>query len=468
VQRNFASAVLIIAVCATAASAATQAGTKTRQKPSSVALEDHLRIRLQVRPHDSLAHKQLVELLRKKDAFRALVAEDATWIKNNPGEYVDLTELVSYAKTALHDPEFAIAQQRSFLAGTRRDDDEWDYDGAMDMLASDLNKRGRAQEALQIFDDLVRLNPQEAGFWADRSDALLNLGKAKEAIESLRHSLDLDSSLETIHEALAEALMKAHDLSGAEAEYRAAISVYQAQYKTGEPTNSLNSLVKGLVKIEAANHAEHSLAQMHLRLARVLVLQKKWDGAVTETQAALDADETGFGAYYLRAQIYDTEGDHKRADESRQSAHTAIQKLVKGSSHSAEEIDLDPRLLFLSEGAVDAESGAMTFPSEILSILEPRLAKLSPMERIMIAEAYLELGRVQDATRQWEKAISNDPKLDNAVAHADLGKRLSKVGSLRDALPHLQRAYELDPQNATYRMDYEATKQALADNRSTR
>src|SRR3989442_15101913 len=217
-QRNLASVILIIAVCVTVVSAEAQVTPKRRPKSSAVAVEDRLRIRLELRPHDSTAHKQLVELLRKRNAFRALVAEDATWIKNNPDDYFALIELDSYAGD---DPEFAIEQHRSFLTRASREADDLQYDFARARLADHLNKRGRSHEALIILDELIRLNPKDAGLWVDRSAPLLSQGRITEAIQSLRHSIEIDSSSERLHEALADALTKAGDLTGAETEYRA-------------------------------------------------------------------------------------------------------------------------------------------------------------------------------------------------------------------------------------------------------
>jgi tetratricopeptide (TPR) repeat protein len=85
----------------------------------------------------------------------------------------------------------------------------------------------------------------------------------------------------------------------------------------------------------------------------------------------------------------------------------------------------------------------------------------SALERIALASAYFALGRVRDAKEQWEKSFSSDTKLDTAVSHARLGEQLVKASALTDALAHFQRAYELDPQNTTFRMEYEAVRQKL-------
>jgi len=439
---------------------ASQKKSVASQKDSSDRAEDRLRIRLQINPHDPVAHKELVALLEKKSAFRAVFTEHANWLKNNPSDSVSLIELVSWAKTALHDPEFAIAQERWVLDHSNRAEDDLTYDRNMGMLAADLDKRGRPQEALKIVDELIRLNPEDETLQADRATPLLHLGRVAEAVQSLRRSLQSDSSSETLHEALADALATSGDLAGAESEYRASLSVYNAKYKRGDTTNALDSLVKGLVKIEASNRAEHALAQTHLKLARVLMRQKKWTDAVKETQAALDADNNELGAYYLRAEIYDAQSDRTAAAKAREAARAAVMELTKHDKASG-DIKADPRILFmLGTNDDDANEPSTAFPSEILAILEPRIADLTPMERVILSDAYLDTGRTSDAVRQFDKAISMDSSFDTAVAHGNLGQRLLRVKALPEALPHLQRAYELDPQNMTFMMDYQTAKEA--------
>jgi tetratricopeptide (TPR) repeat protein len=420
---------------------------------------------LQFHPHDKESHKQLIFLLEKKYAFRPIAVEDASWVWNNPSDcWFDLIQLVSYSRGALHDPEFAIGQLGSYLASISRQDDRDDYDDFEDQLASLLEERNRLEEALPLLAELVRLNPKEAGFWLDYGDALSAAGRHPEAIQALHRSMDLNPSMEVTHERLAEVLLRIGDLEGAATEYRAYLSIYDNQYKAGAPTDSYHSMVRDMLKYSAAHHEETVLAETRLKLAHVLFLAKKYDDAIAQTDAALNADHNEFAAFYLRAQIYDAEADHAFANRTREMATVAIQKeAAKEFSKSGKKPDIDPRLLFLSDSLWNEKPGSPAFPSEILAILEPRAATLSVAEQVVLAEAYFALTRTGDAKVTWEKAIAADPTVDNAVAHANLGARLFKAGALREALPHLQRAYELDPQNVTYRMDYETTKKMVAN-----
>lgn len=68
-----------------------------------------------------------------------------------------------------------------------------------------------------------------------------------------------------VHEDIAKVLLKTGDLDGAESEYRAAVSVYDAEYKTGEPTDTIHSMLRNLEKIEAKSHTENALAALYLQ-----------------------------------------------------------------------------------------------------------------------------------------------------------------------------------------------------------
>ena len=458
------AAAILLALPARPAPLPAAAAQRQKAPASRLPEEERLRTVLEISPHDAKAHKQLIDLLEKKDAFRAIATEEATWLKSNPNDEFSLLELVGYATVALHDPEFAIAQLRLHLATASRENDPYDYDGDKDQLASLLVGRGRPREAVPLLAELVSLHPKDAGILADYGDALFAAGQKADALRALRHSLELDPSDENVHEDLAADLLKSGDPQGAEPEYRAAISVYNAEYKTGEPTDSSHSMLRQMVNIEAKSHSENMLAGFHLDLAHVLLVEKKYDGALAETKVAMHADNTDFVALYLRAEIYDAKGDHEEADSTRAMAKAAIQKEVAAEfskSPKKDNLEMDPRIIFLMDTLWNGDSGYPALPSEIVLILEPRLASLSAFERVALATAYFGLGRVSEAKQQWEKAIASDPSVDSPVSQANLGHDLLKAGDVKDALPHLRRAYELDPQNLTYQMDYQTATQKL-------
>ncbi len=65
---------------------------KVNQKQPSKSADDgseilKFRFRLDNDPHDKTAHEGLIKLLRAKNAFRAELEEDGTWLKNNPNDW---------------------------------------------------------------------------------------------------------------------------------------------------------------------------------------------------------------------------------------------------------------------------------------------------------------------------------------------------------------------------------------------
>lgn len=428
-----------VLVCNTAPAQQTKSGATQHQtgKTSHPTEEDTLRMRLQFHPHDADAHRELISLLRKKNAFRAIVAEDITWLGNNRSDVLALTEIISYSEVALYDPELAIAQLQLHLSSVQRAEVPYDFDNWSDQLAAKLQKRGRPEEALPLFSELVRLNPNEAGFWADYGGCLFAVGQPSEGAKAFRRSFALDSSMEAFHEGFADALVRSGDLNGAESEYRAALSLYDAQYKKGEPTDSYHSFIKSMVKIEAANGEEHALATTRLKLAHALLLEKKYDEAILQTKKALEADHYAFSALYLQAEIYDAKGDHDQGSKVRNDLATTIRKEATSETANKKLSDMgDPRIAFLDESIWNEESGEPALPSEIVAILEPRINELTGLERVELATAYFALDRAKDGKQQWEKAIASDSQLDNAVDHARLGEQLLRV-TARSSLSRL-------------------------------
>ncbi len=221
----------------------------------------------------------------------------------------------------------------------------------------------------------------------------------------------------------------------------------------------MHVLTQSLNKVEKKFHSDHYAAELHGHLAQVLMMEGKYDLAIAQTQAELDADASQISAYYLRARIYRTEGKNESSDKARKDASATIAALLR-QEPKADLADVgDPQVLFLAQSSDETETNEIKFSSEIISLLNGRNnPPLTPMEHVVLAEAYFDLGNIDAGKAEWETAIKFNPKFDNAVAHHRLGSALLKAQRTADARPHLRKAYELDPQNMTYRTDYESAK----------
>jgi Tetratricopeptide repeat len=100
--------------------------------------------------------------------------------------------------------------------------------------AAEANRRGatlseerRYQEAVQAFDEAVRLDPKLTGAWANRAHALIRLGKLDEAVASANKALELSNVPKTravAHLALGLVAARRGNLKDAEAAYQEALA----------------------------------------------------------------------------------------------------------------------------------------------------------------------------------------------------------------------------------------------------
>lgn len=440
-------------------------GATQKQHPKSRAAEkrdtseeeQRLRIRLQFSPNDRSAYEKLHTLLSNRYAFRAQAQLDAQWLQNNPDDYSALVDLTSAAIAALNDPELAITAYSTYLKNAQRDPSDTTYDFVMSSLANQLMKRGRGEEALRLSDQLLAWTPDDAGLWADRAAIQFRLGRNKDAVASLRTSLKFDAGNESTHEGLGDLLLLSGDADEAASEYRAAISAYAAKYKTGEASDSSSGMIGALVKVEQKFHSEHALAQMHLKLARALIQLGKAAEAIPETRDALEVDRNAFAALYIRAQAYDAAGDTAAAQKTRGAVMNAITAGVSKDEIKRSKDFGDPRVAILL-ATDDADFAPLNFSSELRRLLENRSEPLTAIEKVALAQALLDSGDTGKGRELWE-SVFTEKSFNTAQAHAAIARALIKAGDIEHARPHLRRAYELDPLNTTYRMDYDAHRQ---------
>jgi tetratricopeptide (TPR) repeat protein len=150
-------------------------------------------------------------------------------------------------------------------------------------------------------------------------------------------------------------------------------------------------------------------------------------------------------------------GQLEKASAARESARLAVEKLLKSQPPSKDEFS---RALSLpQEVFVMTLSGEIVDTAhELIVLLEPLNKTLKPLDRQFLGMAYCEKKRLTECEEQMTVVLQSNDKWNNAVTQNGYAKALVENNDSADAIEHFARAYELEPQNATYRADYEAAK----------
>jgi tetratricopeptide (TPR) repeat protein len=158
-------------------------------------------------------------------------------------------------------------------------------------LAAVLQMRGKLREAIPLYQDAVRGEPNNATARNSLASALLTDDEVPEAIAQLREALRLDPAYANAQYNLARALGVSGDLKGAEAEYVALLkehaddaggqaglgSIYFLEHRYGE----------ALPHFRAAAHLNPQDADVEANLGTVLAINGDVTGAIAAFEEAL-------------------------------------------------------------------------------------------------------------------------------------------------------------------------------------
>lgn len=447
---------------AIASSVAVQAQATRKSAPTKRVDDSNrqmqLRFRLKDNPHDQQAHDELVKMFRAKYAFRAEMEEDGEWLRNNPTDFETEVQMRSLATAAVHDPEYAISTDRYVLAHAERSDDPNDYDFVKDRLAFALLDRHRTAEGVEILTRATTETPSDAGVWENLGDAQVRASQFAAAIPSYKKAIELDGNQENPHQGLANAFFKSGQYSEAEVELNAAIAVYNGQYHGDAPSDTFHIAMK---RLQAVTHNEPTLASLDCQLARVFVEEHKFDKALAEVdKATLANPEEKINYEYLEAAIYESAGQPQQAEATRRKAQQEVQAVLKKEPTNNEMAAAVayPETLFMS-----IEGDDLTSAREVIHFLEPlsQSGTLKSMDLVDLGFAYCTVDRPIDCKHFVEAGFRLGSKLDNPVSEHHLAEALLESGDPDGAREHFQQAYEREPQNLTFRMDYEASKRSI-------
>jgi Tfp pilus assembly protein PilF len=287
-----------------------------------------------------------------------------------------------------------------------------------------LIKRGRSSEAISYLKAATKAKPDMADVWADLGDALIKTNQPNPGIEALRKAVDLDPSFASLHVRLGDALAGNGDLAGQETEYKAACSLDK-----NDP-------------LLANQRASHFVA-----LAKLQIGHSEFGEAAANLDKALQLDPNELYAYLVRAQLLEKKGQILEAQAERKRAESAVTELMKKEKKSSFVLVPSQPLAIFAEND----------PQETVRMLELSKEHLTSIERMMLALAYFDLGRKDEGFAQLDKFFE-DPKFNTAQAHFTFAEALKKATLNQEAKEQYRKAYEIDPENTTYRYEYEALK----------
>ncbi len=411
--------------------------------------ESSLRIQLQQDPHDKAAYEELRELVEGRDE-RGLLNVVETWMAHNSPDWETMLHLNTTAVMGLDDPEEAIREERLYLKRTARQQDYGDtWDSVETWLAENLLSRGHNQEALAHFQHQAAVM-KRASEWCVLGDAELGLGLVQQSIGSYERALELEPDYESAHAGLSRAYATLRDFPHAETEARASISLARMEVQQG-------SKYPGYLSREG-HHP--TLARRYRSLAWLYATEGSRRRAIEEEISAEKSDTDDFEAGMIKAMLYDQMGEPARSKAVIYGIHNQLLGLISQDKSSKEFSGMVSRaenvLVFEDSSRQNHDQDAI---AAAIWYLEPQLREgtLKPVEQFTLGERYCEVGRVDECKKLELAAMQAVPDFDKAKLEHSLGLAFAKAGRVPDVKEHFRVAYELAPQNLTYRMDYEAT-----------
>lgn len=219
-------------------------------------------------------------------------------------------------------------------------------------------------------------------------------------------------------------------------------------------------------KVQEATHEERSLSKLYCGLADVYENEKNYPAAIAELDNARRATPSDKISYeYKTAHIYEESGQIDKANGLRTQAgkelHAEMDKGPKNAEMD-EYLAYPEALMFIADDDDDPDNVLYSAQQTIAFYASLPPTSLKAMDMLTLGMAYCRMGNANQCRGDVESAFRVGAKLDRAQANHTLAESLSAIHDSQGALKHFQRAYELDPMNVTYRMDFEFAKEQRA------
>jgi len=397
----------------------------------------------------------LADAYLRAGRYREAVEQFDRYLKERPQDIVALSGLAKCCR-ALDDKNRLLQVYGEMIRVNPRD-------GALYVLMADvLAQLGAWDKAAQYLQRAVALLPHRADVQAKYADVLSHLGRHGEAVASYQMAVTLEPKSLQWRALLAETKMKAKDYDGAIKEYRAMLKVAPhsaAVYANlAKAYGALHDVTQEVENYRQAVRLEPRNPTLHYNLGVALERAGKWGEARKAYRRVLELSPGDPDALLRLA-----EGEAK-AKEFKQAAQYYEQlmrkkpgnvQVITNAAAVYEDLHQLPRAAKLYEQALKLGSKDEQLYYRLFDLYEKmgrkrdaanaleRFIRVRPQAKAMntLADYYLREKRYDEAIALGKKIVARYPKqaagyVGLARAYGQLGKTDEEIASLREALKY--------------------------------
>ena len=292
-------------------------------------------------------------------------------------------------------------------------------------------KNGRIDEAIDQYQEAIRVKPDDTEAHYNLGDAFYRKGQMDAAISQFQEAIRLKPDFAEAYYNLGNALHKQGKMDEAIGQYHEALrlkpDLADAHNNLGIALKEKGQIDDAIRQYEEALRLKPDFAEACFNLGNAFYKQGKVDEAVRQYQEALRLQPDDAKAHSNLGTALDKLG---QTDEAIRQYQAAI-RLEPDNAQSRNELGI----LLKNKGQINE---AISQYQEAIR-LKPDFADA----RNNLGNAFLKQGRIDEAAGQFQEALRLKP--DFADAHNNLGVALVRNGRIDEAISQFREALRLKP-----------------------
>jgi tetratricopeptide (TPR) repeat protein len=302
-----------------------------------------------------------------------------------------------------------------------------------------LTRRRQYDEALQMFEKALELNPNDAGFRVNTAIAFHLQGKKEASNKAYQEAVAINQDFSGILDFLGKAPSAAVRSAAPAVDPLQRLAAEKA-YDDGAAYLRLKAFDRAIDAFDRALNLNPSSAEAHNAKGVVLTRQRKYDEALDLFSKAAQLNPENAGFHLNLAITYHLQG---KKDESKEAYQAAIQL----------DQNLFGQLDFI-EG-ITAPQAKDRKPAGDSALGVSTLQKLSSNKAYDDGAAYLRLKALDKAREAFNRALALNP--DNADAHNGFGVIKTQKRDYTEAIRLFEKAISIESETAGYHFNLAIT-----------